>query len=104
MAAEDHTDQMPPDTVINRTSREETLAEFLDICDEFFRHATGIVHDELRYFPTSRGYHPHTCLGWFLDVLQFTAHNHRAATTPSPSAALRKSTNTPPDAQPQADI
>lgn len=49
---------------------ERTTTELLELCEEFFRHASPIVHTELRQVLTERG-HPGG-LGWFLDTLGFT--------------------------------
>jgi hypothetical protein len=44
--------------------------ELLELCEEFLRHASPIVHTELRQFLTEHG-HPGG-VGWFLDVLGFS--------------------------------
>jgi len=62
------------DAMIIGTPREDTTAELLGLCEEFFRcHASPQTHAELREFLTSRGYHPVTGLGGFIDALGFAA-------------------------------
>lgn len=55
---------------------EQITSELLQLCEEFFRHASPNVHGELHQFLTDHG-----CpgdLGWFLDVLGFTALDRTA--------------------------
>lgn len=47
--------------------------ELLALCEEFFRHASSIVHAELDQFLTEHDQHGSP--GWFLDALGFTTHN-----------------------------
>jgi len=56
---------------------EQITAELLELCDEFFRQASPIVHTELRHFLAEHGYHP-SGLGWFIDALGFTTLNRTA--------------------------
>lgn len=70
-----HPDQHQlPDTAaaLADIGREALTAELLELCEEFFRHASPVVHRELRQFLTDRGCHPSTGLGWFLDSLGST--------------------------------
>ena len=55
---------------------EQITAELLELCDEFLRQASPLVHTELREFLTEHGHHGD--LGWFIDVLGFTTLNHTA--------------------------
>lgn len=61
--------------VLAGTARATTIAELLELCDEFFRQASPTVHDELRQFLTARGHHPHTGWGWFIDTLGFATRD-----------------------------
>jgi hypothetical protein len=56
---------------------EQITAELLELCEEFLRQASPIVHTELRQFLTAHGYHLGG-LGWFLDALGFTCLIHTA--------------------------
>ena len=49
------------------------LLELLTVCAAFFRSASPTVHNELRTFLTTRGYHPIAGPPAFLDALEFTA-------------------------------
>jgi hypothetical protein len=53
--------------------REILIGELLGLCDGFFRSAGPVVRAELLAFLISRGLHPGTALGWFVDVLSLTA-------------------------------
>lgn len=44
----------------------------LGLCDEFFRHASPVVHTELRRFLADHSHHQATGLGWFIDSLGLT--------------------------------
>ena len=61
------------DAVITGLPCEDHIAELLNLCEEFFRHASPAVHTELRQFLTEHGYHSIAGLGAFLDSLAFTA-------------------------------
>jgi hypothetical protein len=50
---------------------EQITTELLEICDEFLRRASPIVHTELGQFLTEHGHRGG--LGWFLDALSFLA-------------------------------
>jgi hypothetical protein len=50
---------------------EQIATELVELCDEFFRQASPIVHAELRQFLTEHGHN--SGLDWFLDALSFTA-------------------------------
>lgn len=50
---------------------EKVTAELFELCEQFLRQASPIVHSKLRQFLTERG--RHGGLGWFLDALSFTA-------------------------------
>ena len=65
----------PPDAVLAGQGEREAAAELLTLTWEFFTHASPAARGELRAFLTSRGCHPATALGAFLDGLQFTAHS-----------------------------
>jgi hypothetical protein len=78
MHAPDPNDLPPDDAVLTGTSRDETTAELLALTWDFFHQASPAVVSDLRQFLTTRRYHPTTCLGWYLDSLQFTA------TSPTP--------------------
>ena len=61
---------------------EQITTQLLELCEQFFRQASPIVHTELRQFLAEHGYH-HGGFGWFLDALGFTtldrtALNHTA--------------------------
>jgi hypothetical protein len=55
---------------------EQITTELLELCEEFFRQASPIVHTELRRALTEHGHHGG--LGWFLDALCFTCPIHTA--------------------------
>jgi hypothetical protein len=55
---------------------EQITTELLELCTEFLRQASPIVHTELREFLTENGYH-NGGLGWFIDALSFTTRNPR---------------------------
>ena len=70
-----HVEFMPadapdPDAQLSAAPAKVT-GELFELCDEFLRQASPIVHSELRQFLTERG--RHGGLGWFLDALSFTA-------------------------------
>jgi hypothetical protein len=65
---------------------EQITTELLELCEQFFRQASTIVHTELGQFLNEHG-HPGG-LGWFLDALGFTTLNH-AALDNNPSDASR---------------
>jgi hypothetical protein len=65
---------------------EQITAELLELCAEFLRQASPIVHTELRQFLTEHGHH-HGGLGWFLDALGFTTTLNRTALDNNPSGA-----------------
>ena len=68
--------QPPPDgAVAAGQSEHEAAAELLTITWEFFTRASPTAREELRRFLTSRGCHPATALGWFLDGLQLSTYN-----------------------------
>lgn len=52
---------------------ERITAELLELCEEFLRLASPVVHAELRQFLTDRGHRGG--LGWFLNTLGFTTLN-----------------------------
>ncbi|QNJ89926.1 hypothetical protein HZU40_00205 (plasmid) [Mycolicibacterium fluoranthenivorans] len=56
---------------------EQITTELLELCEQFLRQASPLVHTELRQFLTEQGYHP-AALGWFIDALGFTTL-HRTA-------------------------
>lgn len=58
-----------PDVQFSVPAEQITL-ELVEICDEFFRQASPIVHTGLDQFLTENG-HPGG-LGWFLDALSLT--------------------------------
>jgi hypothetical protein len=58
---------------VTKVSHAVLIGELLGLCDGFFRSASPVVHAELRAFLISRGLHPGTALGWFIDVLSLTA-------------------------------
>jgi hypothetical protein len=64
------------------------LSNRLELCAEFLRHASPIVHTELRQFLTEHGYQ-HGGLGWFLDALDFTTLNPTAALDNNPGGTSR---------------
>jgi hypothetical protein len=68
-----HVEFMPADAPDpdGQISAAKVTAELFELCDEFLRQASPIVHGELRQFLTERG--RHVGLGWFLDALSFTA-------------------------------
>jgi hypothetical protein len=49
---------------------EHITPELLELCEEFLRQASPLVHTELRQFLTERGHQ--SGMGWFLDALGFT--------------------------------
>ena len=65
----------PPDAVLTGQGERESAAELLTLTWEFFTRASPTVREEFRHFLTSRGCHPATALGSFLDGLQFSAHS-----------------------------
>jgi hypothetical protein len=71
----DAPDPADPDVAFG-VAPEQITTELLEICDEFFRQASPLVHTELRQFLTERGHHG--ALGWFLDALGLTALNRTA--------------------------
>jgi hypothetical protein len=72
----DAPDPADPDVQF-RVAPEQITTELLELCEQFLRQASPIVHTELRQFLTERGCHGG--LGWFLDALGFTTPQpHRA--------------------------
>jgi hypothetical protein len=73
-----HLESQPPDApdpdAQVSVPPEQITTELLELCDEFFRQASPIVHTELRQFLTDHGHHGG--LGWFLDALRFTNLNY----------------------------
>lgn len=55
-------------------STQQITMELLELCEEFLRRASPIVHAELCRFLTDRGHRGG--LGWFLDALGFTTLHH----------------------------
>ena len=55
---------------------EQITTEMLELCSEFFRQASPIVHAELREFLTEHAHHGG--LGWFLDALGWTTLDRTA--------------------------
>jgi hypothetical protein len=49
---------------------EQITTALLELCEEFLRQASPIVHTELRQFLTQHAHHGG--LGWFLDAVSFT--------------------------------
>lgn len=68
----DAPDSSDPDVAFG-VAPEQITTELLELCEQFFRHASPIVHAELRQFLTEH-HHPGG-IGWFLDVLGFTTLN-----------------------------
>jgi hypothetical protein len=59
------------------------VGELLGLCDEFFRtHASGQTRAELQRFLAARGYTTADALGWFIDMLCFTATPSRSCEAP----------------------
>jgi hypothetical protein len=56
---------------------EQITSGLLELCEQFFRQGSPIVHTELRQFLAGHGHHGG--LGWFIDALGLTNLN-RAAT------------------------
>jgi hypothetical protein len=50
---------------------EQITTELLELCEQFLRQASPLVHTELDEFLTTKHGH-HGGLGWFLDALGFT--------------------------------
>lgn len=67
---------------------EQVTTELLELCEQFLRQASPIVHTELSDFLTENGYRPGS-LGWFLDTLGFTTLLNRTASANSPGAVSR---------------
>jgi hypothetical protein len=67
---------------------EQITTEILELCEQFLRQASPIVHTELREFLAESGYGPGS-LGWFLDALGFTTLLNRTAPDNSPGAVSR---------------
>jgi len=63
-------DAPDPDGQISAAPAKVT-AELFELCDEFLRQASPVVHSELGQFLTERG--RHGGLDWFLDALSLTA-------------------------------
>ena len=72
-------DEPGPDAQLDVPPQQITT-ELLELCDEFFRQASPIVHTELRHFLVEHGYQP-SGLGWFIDALGFTTLNRTARRT-----------------------
>jgi hypothetical protein len=66
----DAPDPADPDVEYGVAS-EQITTELLELCEQFLRQASPIVHTELRQFLTENGYH-NGGLGWFIDALSFT--------------------------------
>jgi hypothetical protein len=66
-------DESDPNAQLSVAPAEITM-QLLELCAEFFRRASPIVHVELRQFLTEHGYQPGG-LGWFIDTLGFTTLN-----------------------------
>lgn len=66
----------PDPAVTCGVAPEQLTTKMLELCDEFFRHASPIVHTALRQFLTEHGHSGG--LGWFLDTLGFTTFNREA--------------------------
>lgn len=75
-APDDAPDPADPDVQFG-VAPEQITTELLELCEQFLRQASPIVHAELRQFLTENGYH-HGGLGWFLDALGFTTLNSSA--------------------------
>jgi hypothetical protein len=75
----------PTPTPSSASPPEQITTELLELCEEFLRQASSIVHTELRQFVTQHGHHGG--LGWFLDALSFTTLNH-TLTTPTSAVQL----------------
>jgi len=73
--APDAPDPADPDVEYGATP-EQITTELLELCEQFFRHASPLVHTELREFLTEHGHQGG--LGWFIDVLGFTTLNRTA--------------------------
>ena len=58
---------------------DQITTELLELCEQFLRQASPIVHTELSQFLAEHG--QHGGLGWFLDALGFTTLAHRPAAT-----------------------
>jgi hypothetical protein len=87
-------DEPDPDAQFG-VAPEQITTELLELCKEFLRQASPIVHAELREFLTENGYRTGG-LGWFLDALGFTTLLNRTAPdnhpgTRSARLALRRS-------------
>jgi hypothetical protein len=61
-------DAPDPDVVFN-IPPEQITTELLDLCEQFFRHASPTTHTELHNFLAEHGHAG--SLGWFLDALGF---------------------------------
>jgi hypothetical protein len=64
------TDEPDPDAQLSVPPAQITT-ELLELCAEFFRQASPIVHAELRQFLNEHGYQ-RGGLGWFIDTVGFT--------------------------------
>lgn len=80
-------DPTDPDVVFG-VAPELITTELLELCEEFLRHASPIVHTELSQFLTEKGYRSGG-LGWFLDVLGCTTLLNRTAPQLDPGATSR---------------
>jgi hypothetical protein len=67
---------------------EQVTTELLELCEQFLRQASPIVHTELSDFLTENGYRPGS-LGSLLDTLGFTTLLNRTASANSPGAVPR---------------
>jgi len=99
----------PPDTVLTGQDEHDPAAELLTLTWEFFTRTSPTVREELHRFLTSRGCHPATALGWFLDALQSSAHilsqppsgdPPRQHLTPRSTSGARIHPKTTPDNRP----
>ena len=65
----DAPDPADPDVQVG-VAPEQITTELLELCEEFLRQASPLVHAELRQFLTEHGHHG--SFGWFLDAIGFT--------------------------------
>lgn len=74
----DAPDPADPDVQFS-VAPEQITTELLELCEEFFRQASPMVHGELDQFLTEHGHSGG--LGWFIDALGFTPLNRRSRTS-----------------------
>jgi hypothetical protein len=65
----DAPDPADPDVVFG-VATEQITTQLLELCEEFLRQASPIVHTELDQFLTEHGHHGG--IGWFIDALGLT--------------------------------